>query len=88
MNANDKNLRPSVSSHGEAEIKLGRLQIKYGYLCQGGTSNDGRSAQNKDWFCTVENFVNNPNEAFFAVCDGHGKDGHLCAAYASDRIPR
>lgn len=79
--------RPSDSAHAEEEIKLGSLRIKYGFLCQGGQSNGG-AAQNKDWFCAVKNFAKHPNEAFFSVCDGHGKDGHLCAAYASDRIPR
>jgi Serine/threonine protein phosphatase len=42
----------------------------------------------KTGFAPLKNFAKHPNEAFFSVCDGHGKDGHLCAAYASDRVPR
>lgn len=86
-NANDTQVFPSESAHGADDLKLGHLRIKYGYLCKGGQNNGGK-AQNKDWFCAVKNFAKESSEAFFAVCDGHGKDGHLCAAYASDRVPR
>jgi serine/threonine protein phosphatase PrpC len=89
FNTKDSKLKPSPSesAQGEEELKLGPLRITYGFLCQGGQSN-GEAAQNKDWFCAVQNFAKQSNEAFVTVCDGHGKDGHLCAAYASDRIPR
>lgn len=41
---------------------------------------------NQDAFSVLPNFGNDPNWRFFAVYDGHGKDGHLCARFARDHV--
>jgi serine/threonine protein phosphatase PrpC len=31
-------------------------------------------------------FASNPDQAFFAVFDGHGKEGHHCAQFAKKHV--
>lgn len=40
----------------------------------------------QDAFC-VEPELGDPTTHLFAVFDGHGKEGHLCAQYARAQLP-
>jgi len=42
---------------------------------------------NQDAFCVEENFCDQPTDAFFAVFDGHGRDGDKCAQFACSHLP-
>jgi serine/threonine protein phosphatase PrpC len=42
---------------------------------------------NQDCFTVSPSFgPTSENQAFFAVFDGHGKEGHHCARYARDHV--
>lgn len=89
---NTRGGQPTPPEQGEGKLELGNISIEYGYMCQCGEK-DGPS-QNKDWFSAVTDFAGKSldpyftNDAFFSVCDGHGRDGDKCAKYAANRIPR
>lgn len=42
---------------------------------------------NQDAYCVQHDFGGEPTDAFFAVFDGHGKDGDKCAQFARDQLP-
>lgn len=86
--------RIPTANQGSSELELGKIKIRYGYMCQSGKK-DGSIAHNKDWFSAVQDFVGKgldqhyfENDAYFAVCDGHGNYGEDCAKYAANRIAR
>ena len=43
---------------------------------------------NQDAFSITEDFTDQPTDAFFAVFDGHGRDGNHCANFARDNLSR
>ena len=43
---------------------------------------------NQDAFSITEDFTDQPTDAFFAVYDGHGRDGDKCANFARDNLSR
>ena len=68
--------RIPTANQGSSELELGKIKIRYGYMCQSGKK-DGSIAHNKDWFSAVQDFVGKgldqhyfENDAYFAVCDG------------------
>lgn len=42
---------------------------------------------NQDAYAISHNFAEQPTDAFFAVFDGHGRDGDRCAHFARDHLP-
>ena len=47
----------------------------------------GPDKDNQDSYSIIPVFGNpDDNQAYFAVYDGHGKDGHLCARYTRDYV--
>ena len=42
---------------------------------------------NQDAYCVHHNFGQQPTDAFFAVFDGHGRDGDKCAQFAQTQLP-
>lgn len=42
---------------------------------------------NQDSYSVELDFCNQPTDAFFAVFDGHGRDGDKCAQFARDQLP-
>lgn len=45
------------------------------------------SKPNQDAFSHTSNFASQVSDAFFAVYDGHGRDGEKCAQYSRDMLP-
>ena len=84
------NAGPSIkpTARGGDTLKLGKLKIRYGYMCQGGYRKDEPPQLNKDWYCAINDLGGKKTDAFFAVCDGHGKTGDKCSQYAAKQIPR
>lgn len=46
----------------------------------------GPDKPNQDSFKIIPKFADDPRQAFFAVFDGHGKEGHTCAWYVRDHV--
>ncbi len=67
-------------------IKLSGRIIKYAWLSQRGYYPDAPNKDNQDSYSVITNFGGASDQAFFAVYDGHGKDGHLCARFARDQV--
>ncbi len=42
---------------------------------------------NQDAYADIPNYAGNPNDHFFGVFDGHGRDGEKCAQFAATKLP-
>jgi serine/threonine protein phosphatase PrpC/CRP-like cAMP-binding protein len=81
-------MRKVVASDEAKEIICGGLRLRYAFLSQKGYYPDDLDKQNQDAYSITERFGGpSSNDALFAVYDGHGKDGDLCAQFARDRMP-
>ena len=47
----------------------------------------GTKKYNQDNYFIFENFLNNPDFLFLAVCDGHGVNGHDVSKYLRENLP-
>eukprot|EP00980_Cylindrotheca_fusiformis_P007295 scaffold1525_cov142-Cylindrotheca_fusiformis.AAC.95 len=84
----EKALRKVECSDEPREIICGGLRLRYAYLSQKGYYPDDPHKPNQDAYSITERFGNREsNDAFFAVYDGHGRDGDLCAQFARDKMP-
>ncbi|GFH53660.1 protein kinase A [Chaetoceros tenuissimus] len=70
------------------ELELGGLKIRYAYMSQRGYYPDDENKPNQDTYTIAEDFANERADAFFAVFDGHGRDGDKCAQFAKKYISR
>ncbi|KAL7552012.1 hypothetical protein ACHAWF_015229, partial [Thalassiosira exigua] len=65
------------------------IRISYAALTQRGYYPDDPHKENQDaYHVTSTNFASGTSDAFFAVFDGHGDDGHACARYCQKTLPR
>lgn len=81
-------MRKVVASDEAKEIICGGLRLRYAFLSQKGYYPDDPNKANQDAYSITERFGGAAsNDAHFAVYDGHGKDGDLCAQFARDRMP-
>jgi serine/threonine protein phosphatase PrpC/CRP-like cAMP-binding protein len=81
-------MRKVVASEEAKEIICGGLRLRYAFLSQKGYYPDDPDKENQDAYSITERFGGQAsNDALFAVYDGHGKDGDLCAQFARDRMP-
>eukprot|EP00934_Nitzschia_sp_Nitz4_P007140 Nitzschia sp. Nitz4//scaffold101_size76361//18153//20439//NITZ4_005596-RA/size76361-augustus-gene-0.1-mRNA-1//1//CDS//3329532140//7130//frame0 len=84
----EKALRKVEASDEPKEIVCGGLRLRYAFLSQKGFYPDDPHKPNQDAYSITERFGNREsNDAYFAVYDGHGRDGDLCAQFARDKIP-
>ncbi len=84
----EKILRTVDASEAAKEIICGGLRLRYAFFSQKGYYPDDPNKANQDAYSILENFGGRgSNDAFFAVYDGHGRDGDLCAQFARDKIP-
>mmetsp|Transcript_12280 Transcript_12280/g.26206 ORF Transcript_12280/g.26206 Transcript_12280/m.26206 type:complete len:765 (-) Transcript_12280:235-2529(-) len=67
--------------------KLGGVTVRYAYLSQRGYYPEDAHKPNQDSFVICDNFADSSSDAFFAVFDGHGRDGDKCAQFAKDNLP-
>lgn len=84
----EKALRKVEASDEAKEIICGGLRLRYAFLSQKGFYPDDPHKPNQDAYSITERFGGKQsNDAFFAVYDGHGRDGDLCAQFGRDKIP-
>lgn len=83
----EKALRKVDCSDEPREIICGGLRLRYAYVSQKGYYPDDPHKPNQDSYSVIERFGSREsNDSFFAVYDGHGRDGDLCAQFARDRL--
>lgn len=88
VKAPEKALRKVDASDEPKEIICGGLRLRYAYLSQKGYYPDDPHKPNQDAYSITERFGSlESNDSLFAVYDGHGRDGDLCAQFARDKIP-
>jgi serine/threonine protein phosphatase PrpC/CRP-like cAMP-binding protein len=86
--APEKALRKVEASDEVTEIICGGLRLRYAFLSQKGYYPDDPHKPNQDAYSITERFgPRESNDALFAVYDGHGRDGDLCAQFARDKLP-
>eukprot|EP01036_Dinobryon_divergens_P032546 gene32546-42159_t len=69
-------------------MTIGGISMRYAWVSQRGYYPDSPNKENQDSYVVIPSFGSLKDQAFFAVFDGHGKDGHQCAKYARDHLPR
>lgn len=72
---------------------LNRLSLlfsfqKFAHWTQRGYYPDDPHKQNQDEFGTHLQFAGVEQDAMFVVYDGHGKEGHACARFAQEKLPK
>jgi len=77
-----------ISGTGLITLPATGIRMKYAYLTQRGYYPDQPDKANQDNYNVIEKFSGKPNQVFFGVFDGHGKDGDLASYYARDKIPK
>jgi serine/threonine protein phosphatase PrpC/CRP-like cAMP-binding protein len=86
--APEKALRQVECSDEPKEIVCGGLRLRYAFLSQKGYYPDDPHKPNQDAYSITERFGTfESNDSFFAVYDGHGRDGDLCAQFGRDKMP-
>jgi serine/threonine protein phosphatase PrpC/CRP-like cAMP-binding protein len=84
----EKALRKVECSDEPREIICGGMRLRYAFLSQKGYYPDDPHKPNQDSYSITERFGSREsNDSFFAVYDGHGRDGDLCAQFARDKMP-
>jgi hypothetical protein len=61
---------------------------QYAHWTQRGYYPDDPHKENQDELSVSLNFAGTDKDAMFAIYDGHGKDGHACARFAKNKLPR
>ena len=89
MNSNlpAKAHRKIDQSEEPVEIICGGLRLRYAFLSQRGYYPDDPHKANQDAYSINVQFGRQETDAHFAVYDGHGRDGDLCAQFARDQMP-
>ena len=85
----EENALRAVDCIDEArEIICGGLRLRYAYMSQKGYYPDDPHKANQDAYSISERFgTKESNDGFFAVYDGHGRDGDRCSQFARDKMP-
>jgi len=93
---NDCKTRPKYGANNDANqlelsetktAKFGGVTLRYGLLSQRGFYPDESDKPNQDSYSVTTDLANETSDAMFAVYDGHGRNGDLCAQYARDHLP-
>ena len=63
------------------------LNWSYAWVSQRGYYPNAPYKENQDAYACLPRFGEQGNMSFFGIFDGHGKDGHLCARFASKVLP-
>ncbi|TMW55125.1 hypothetical protein Poli38472_013887 [Pythium oligandrum] len=73
---------------GETQtVKIGNYNLRYSYYSKRGYYPEARKKANQDSFYCETHFTGDKEKAFFAVFDGHGQYGDMCAQYAAEHLP-
>lgn len=80
--------RLSLSSQPhEVHLHRSKFVIKYAFTSLRGFYPDALQKSNQDEVCANQLFSDDSEQLLFAVFDGHGSEGHLCAQYAKNKLP-
>jgi serine/threonine protein phosphatase PrpC/CRP-like cAMP-binding protein len=63
------------------------LNWSYAWVSQRGYYPNAPYKENQDAYTCLPKFGDQGDMSFFGIFDGHGKDGHLCARFASKVLP-
>jgi serine/threonine protein phosphatase PrpC/CRP-like cAMP-binding protein len=64
------------------------VKMQYAYVSQRGFYPEEPFKANQDAYCIHTNLIPGKDDSFFAVFDGHGKDGDGCAIFAKNHLPK
>lgn len=79
--------RLSLSSQPhEVHLHRSKFVIKYAFTSLRGFYPDALQKSNQDEVCANQLFSDDSEQLLFAVFDGHGSEGHLCAQYAKNKV--
>ncbi|KAK9814008.1 hypothetical protein WJX73_008908 [Symbiochloris irregularis] len=70
----------------EVELTKSRFSLKYAFTSLRGFYPDALQKSNQDEVCANQLFGENLEQLLFAVFDGHGSEGHLCAQFAKNKL--
>ena len=86
-----KNYEKGEAQIGKIELKIKNKNfvknIKICSCTKPGCSGPGVVKVNQDAFFIKDNFLNNENNFFLGVCDGHGEKGEFISQYVSEKLP-
>ena len=86
-----KNYETGEVRKGTIELKIKNKNIiKNIKICsctKPGCSGPGIVKTNQDSFFIKEKFLEDENNFFLGVCDGHGEKGHIISQYVSEKLP-
>ena len=63
------------------------MTIKAAWVSRRGYYQENPDKDNQDSLSFIPAFGNRPNQSFFAVYDGHGKDGHVVSRFCAHDLP-
>jgi serine/threonine protein phosphatase PrpC/CRP-like cAMP-binding protein len=83
-------IQSRIESSSQTQLlEIDGVKLRYAFMSQRGYYPEAPDKDNQDAYVVIPQFgADKENQAFFGVFDGHGKDGHYCARYARDNLPR
>ena len=86
-----KNYEIGYVHNGQIELIIKNKKyikkLKIGSCFKPGCSGPGIIKINQDSFFIKEKFLDNENNYFLGVCDGHGEKGQIISQYVSEKLP-
>ena len=70
----------------EVTLEKAQYSLKYAYTSLRGFYPDALTKRNQDDICAHQLFGHEAEQLLFAVFDGHGTEGHLCAQFAKNKV--
>ena len=63
------------------------MSFRYSFRTKKGLLSNNPKKFNQDNFIAIPGFSIDPPSHLFAVCDGHGENGHLVSYYIKENFP-
>ena len=70
----------------EVQLSRSKFTVNYAYTSLRGFYPDALQKSNQDEVCAHQLLADDMEQLLFAVFDGHGSEGHLCAQYAKNKV--
>ena len=70
------------------DLDRSQFTVKYAYTSLRGFYPDALQKSNQDEVCANQLLGGDAEQLLFAVFDGHGSEGHLCAQFAKNKASR
>ena len=84
---NNSSIRPNLNKVEKEKIITKRV-MKINSCTLAGYKSNGMQKLNQDKFFIKKNFLEEPEQFFIGVCDGHGMHGHIISEYVSELLPK